>query len=139
MPPHSIRPPSTLWAGHRRGREVIVAADSFAVSRVGQPAGDYPALYAGSVLVAVAVDARLAAHLMMSDLLRDGAGSMPDGLRQRGMARILLATGARAVVAAHAEHTHRCWLVRSWISWRKPRDQTASSMKPVGPFCDVDC
>lgn len=86
--------------GRVEGREVIVGGDGFAASRVGQSSGDYPALDAGSVLVAVAVDGRMAGHLVMSDPLRDGAGGMLDGLRQQGIARILLATGDRADVAA---------------------------------------
>jgi len=86
--------------GRVEGREVVVGGDGFAASRVGQSAGDYPALDAGSVLVAVAVDGRMAGHLVMSDPLRDGASGMLDGLRQQGIARILLATGDRADVAA---------------------------------------
>jgi heavy metal translocating P-type ATPase len=58
-----------------------------------------PAMAAGSVLVAVAVDGHMAGHLVMSDPLREGAGAMLDGLRREGIARILLATGDRADVA----------------------------------------
>jgi P-type E1-E2 ATPase len=47
----------------------------------------------------VAVDGRLAGHLVMSDPLREGAGAMLDALRGDGIGRILLATGDRAEVA----------------------------------------
>lgn len=85
--------------GHVEGRNVIVGGDAFVASRVGRRPGDHSAIAAGSVLVAVAVDGRMAGHLVMSDPLREGAGAMLDGLRREGVARILLATGDRAEVA----------------------------------------
>lgn len=50
-------------------------------------------------MVAVAVDGRMAGHLVMSDPLREGTAAMLAGLRRQGVARILLATGDRAEVA----------------------------------------
>jgi heavy metal translocating P-type ATPase len=85
--------------GHVEGRKVIVGGDGFVASRVGRRPGDHPAMAAGSVLVAVAVDGHLAGHLIMSDPLREGAGAMLDGLRREGISRILLATGDRVDVA----------------------------------------
>ena len=82
------------------GRQVIVGGDGFVAGRVGRLSGDHPELAAGSVMVAVAVEGRLAAHLVMSDPLREGAAEMLASLRQQGVARILLATGDRAEVAA---------------------------------------
>ena len=81
------------------GRKVIVGGEGFVESRVGRRPGDHPAMAAGSVLVAVAVDGHLAGHLIMSDPLREGAGAMLDGLRREGISRILLATGDRVDVA----------------------------------------
>lgn len=81
------------------GRQVIVGGDAFVSQRVGRRSGDHPALAAGSVLVAIAVDGRLAGHLVMSDPLREDAGEMLAGLRRQGIERILLATGDRAEVA----------------------------------------
>ena len=81
------------------GRQVIVGGDGFVAARVGQAADDHPDLMAGSVMVAVAVDGRMAGHLVMSDPLREGAEDMLDGLRREGISRILLATGDRAEVA----------------------------------------
>ncbi|PWJ20338.1 heavy metal translocating P-type ATPase [Jannaschia seohaensis] len=85
--------------GHVDGQKVVIGGDGFVSSRVGGRAGDHPAMTAGAVLVAVAVDGRMVGHLVMSDPLREGAGAMLDGLRREGIARILLATGDRADVA----------------------------------------
>ncbi|MCL7466509.1 heavy metal translocating P-type ATPase [Phaeovulum sp. NW3] len=81
------------------GRQVIVGGDGFVARRVGRVSGGHPDLAAGSVLVAVAVDGRMAGHLVMSDPLREGADGMLAALRGQGIARILLATGDRADVA----------------------------------------
>ena len=59
-------------AGHVEGRRVIIGGDGFVAARVGRMAGDHPAMTAGSVLVAVAVDGRIAGHLVMADPLREG-------------------------------------------------------------------
>ncbi|QIR86716.1 heavy metal translocating P-type ATPase [Paracoccus sp. AK26] len=80
------------------GRQVVVGGYGFVAGQVGHE-GDPPDLAAGSVMVAVAVDDRMAGHLVMSDPLRDGAGDMLSGLRRQGIERILLATGDRAEVA----------------------------------------
>ena len=85
--------------GQVEGREVIVGGDGFVATRVGRGPGDHPALAAGSVLVAVAVDGQIAGHLVMSDPLREGTGAMLAGLRRQGIERILLATGDRREVA----------------------------------------
>ncbi|MGC8733196.1 MAG: HAD-IC family P-type ATPase, partial [Halothiobacillaceae bacterium] len=81
------------------GRQVIVGGHGFVAGRVGQVSVDHPDLAAGSVMVAVAVDGRMAGHLVMSDPLREGASDMLSGLRQQGIGRILLATGDRVEVA----------------------------------------
>lgn len=81
------------------GRQVIVGGDGFVAGRVGRVSGDHPELAAGSVIVAVAVDGRMAGHLVMSDPLREGSAEMLQALRRQGVERILLATGDRAEVA----------------------------------------
>ncbi|WP_108659635.1 heavy metal translocating P-type ATPase [Acuticoccus kandeliae] len=81
------------------GRRIIVGGNGFVAGRVGTPSADDLAVAAGSVVVAVAVDGRMAGRLVMSDPLREGAGAMLDGLRREGVERILLATGDRADVA----------------------------------------
>lgn len=85
--------------GRVEDRDVIVGGDAFVASRLGRRPRDDSTIAAGSVLVAVAVDGRMAGRLVMSDALREGAGAMLDGLRREGIARILLATGDRAEVA----------------------------------------
>lgn len=81
------------------GRRVIVGGERFVIGRIGATEADLPDLPAGALLVAVAVDGRLAGHLVMADPLREGAGAMLDGLRGEGIERILLATGDRRAVA----------------------------------------
>jgi len=80
------------------GRRVIVGGDDFVTESVGEAANS-PAFPEGAVLVAVAVEGRMAGHLVMADPLRRGVGDMLAGLRGLGIARILLATGDRAAVA----------------------------------------
>jgi heavy metal translocating P-type ATPase len=82
------------------GRQVVVGGEGFVAARAGRAPGDHPALAAGSVMVAVALDGRMAGHLVMSDPLREGAAEMLAALRRQGVQRILLATGDRAEVAA---------------------------------------
>jgi P-type E1-E2 ATPase len=85
--------------GRVEGRTVIVGGDGFVAKRVGRTSGGPSALMAGSLLVAVAVDGRMAGRLVMSDPLREGAARMLAGLRREGIGRILLATGDRREVA----------------------------------------
>jgi heavy metal translocating P-type ATPase len=85
--------------GSVEGHRVFVGGDDFVARRVGRPAGDLPALGAGAVVVAVAVDGHMAGRLVMADPLRDGTPAMLAGLRRNGIARILLATGDRGDVA----------------------------------------
>ncbi|GHG32209.1 cadmium-translocating P-type ATPase [Paracoccus sp. KCTC 42845] len=80
------------------GRQVIVGGNGFVAGQVGY-AGNHPEQAAGSVMVAVGVDGRMAGHLVMMDPLREGAAEMLAGLRRQGIERILLATGDRAEVA----------------------------------------
>jgi heavy metal translocating P-type ATPase len=83
------------------GRKIVVGGNDLVARRSAQSAEDMPVLEAGALLVAVAIDGRLAGHLIMADPLRLGTASMLAGLREQGIARILLATGDRAAVAEH--------------------------------------
>jgi heavy metal translocating P-type ATPase len=85
--------------GRVGGRAVIVGGDGFVARRVGRATSGHAKQFAGSILVAVAVDGRIAGHLVMADKLREGTGEMLAELRRQGIARILLATGDRADVA----------------------------------------
>ncbi|WP_205602579.1 heavy metal translocating P-type ATPase [Chelativorans alearense] len=99
VPSEAAEVPGEGVVGSVDGRKVVVGGDGFVARRVGRKRGDHPALAAGSVLVAVAVDGHMAGHLVMADPLRDGTEAMLTGLRREGVSRILLATGDRAKVA----------------------------------------
>lgn len=85
--------------GNVEGHEVVVGGHGFLSRRISHRSGDQTALPAGSVLVAVAVDGKLAAHLVMADPLRQGVGTILSELRRQGITRIFLATGDRKEVA----------------------------------------
>jgi heavy metal translocating P-type ATPase len=99
VPTEVAETPGEGVAGSVDGRGVVVGGHAFVAARVGEAGDDPAALAAGSVLVAVAVDGRMAGHLVLADLLREGAQDMLAGLRGEGIARILLATGDRREVA----------------------------------------
>ena len=91
--------PGEGLTGQVEGRSVVVGGHGFVTGRVGGAAEEHPALSAGSVLVGVGVDGRLAGHLVMADPLREGTHDMLARLRRDGTGRILLATGDRREVA----------------------------------------
>ncbi len=86
-------------AGRVEGRAVVVGGHGFVRERLGLAPERAPAHVAGSVLVAVAVDGRMAGYLVMADPLREGVAATLEGMRAQGVERILLATGDRAEVA----------------------------------------
>lgn len=81
------------------GHKVTVGGNDFVGNYVGPQIVGHPVLASGSVLVAVAVDDCLAAHLVMADPLREDAASTLLELRRQGIKRVLLATGDRVEVA----------------------------------------
>jgi heavy metal translocating P-type ATPase len=85
--------------GNVGGREVLVGGDAFVARRVGRSSTQHPVPQAGSVLVFIAVDGRMAGRLVMADPPREGVGEVLDQLRRQGIENILLATGDRADVA----------------------------------------
>lgn len=98
--PQDVREtPGEGLTGIVEGRQVIVGGHGFVVGQVDATAVDHPALSAGSVLVAIGIDGKLAGHMVMADPLRDGTHDMLSGLRRQGVDRILLATGDRHEVA----------------------------------------
>jgi heavy metal translocating P-type ATPase len=101
VPSDVVEVPGEGLAGCVEGRRVVVGGDDFVARRVGRGAGEYPAPAAGAVLVTVAIDGRMAGHLVMADPLRQEAVGMMKGLRREGLGRILLATGDRVEVAEH--------------------------------------
>ena len=99
MPSEVAESPGEGVVGSVEGHKIYVGGDDFVAQRVGAASGNLPALAAGSVVVAVAVDGHMAGHLVMADPLREDTGAMLAGLRREGIERILLATGDRAEVA----------------------------------------
>lgn len=83
------------------GREVAVGGVGFVTGLTGD--GDADRLGAlgkdRGIVVAVAIDGRLAGGLLMVDELRPGAAALLRRLRDLGMTRIVLATGDRLAVA----------------------------------------
>ena len=99
LPTQVTERPGEGVCGTVEGRAVVVGGADFVLGRIGRAPEPLPALAAGSVLVAVAVDGRPAGRLVMADALRKGTPALLGGLRRQGIARILLATGDRAEVA----------------------------------------
>ncbi len=99
VPKEVAETPGEGLAGLVGGRSVVVGGHGFVIKHVGATAVEHPALAAGSVLVAVGIDGKLAGHLVMADPLRDDTDVMLSALRRQGVSRILLATGDRQDVA----------------------------------------
>ena len=99
VPSEVIERPGEGVEGMVENRKVLVGGNAFVTGKVAAVTGDEPDLDAGSVLVAVAIDGKMAGHLVMADPLRDGTDAMLAGLRREGVQRILLATGDRIEVA----------------------------------------
>ena len=89
--------------GWVEGRKIILGGQGFVTKNL-DATNDHAASASeapGSVLVAVGVDGQWAGTLVMADPLRGGTAQMLAQLRHLGIARLLLATGDRADVAAH--------------------------------------
>lgn len=71
----------------------------FVAQRIGAVDHEERILGAGSALVSVAVDGKLAGHIVMADALRSGTPQLLAGLRRLGISWIMLATGDRHAVA----------------------------------------
>jgi heavy metal translocating P-type ATPase len=98
IPDDVVEKPGEGLAGKVKGRSVLVGGAEFVAAR-SQGAVDLPPGGAGAVLVALAVDGKLAGHIVMADTLREGTAGFLAELRRLGVARILLATGDRHAVA----------------------------------------
>jgi heavy metal translocating P-type ATPase len=98
-PENMVETPGEGVTGTVDGRAVAVGGITFVTAHTDVATPDTDALAAGSVVVAVAIEGRLAGHIVMADPLREGTGALLAGLRRLGIARILLATGDRIAVA----------------------------------------
>jgi heavy metal translocating P-type ATPase len=99
VPQDVIEVPGEGVRGRIDGRPVMVGGAAFVAAGADAPQLDEALMAAGSVVVSLAVDGRLAGHIVMADALREGTGDMLAGMRDLGIARILLATGDRRAVA----------------------------------------
>jgi heavy metal translocating P-type ATPase len=87
--------------GRVQGYHVIVGGLGFVSGKLGisETSLGIPAGTPGSVMVAVAIEGRLAGVLVLADELRAGTETFLAGLRTLGVERIVLATGDRQDVA----------------------------------------
>jgi heavy metal translocating P-type ATPase len=99
VPTEVAEVPGEGLSGRVGGHKVVVGGYGFVTDRLGLGAERAPEHVAGAVLVAVAVDGGMAGYLVMADPLREGVAVTLEGMRARGVERILLATGDRAEVA----------------------------------------
>ena len=99
IPEMVVETPGQGVAGTIDGRRVVVGGADFVAAQVGGAGAEPTLVEAGSVVVSLAVDGKLAGHIVMADALRPGTAKMLAGLRRLGISRILLATGDRRAVA----------------------------------------
>jgi heavy metal translocating P-type ATPase len=102
LPEQAAETPGDGIVGRVDGRSVIVGGIGFVTSRSDGLAAARlrPLAKAGAVVVAVAIDGKVAGALVLVDELRAGVRSLLHTLRRRGIERIVLATGDRGEVAA---------------------------------------
>ncbi|CAM5291259.1 heavy metal translocating P-type ATPase [Frigidibacter albus] len=99
VPGGVVETPGEGVAGTIDGRQVIIGGAGFVAAQAGIAVPEAAVIAAGAVVVSVAVDGKLAGHLVMADALRAGTADLLAGLRKLGVARIVLATGDRRAVA----------------------------------------
>lgn len=99
LPAQTEEVPGEGVAGMLEGRTVFVGGHGFVTERTGDAGSAIATTEAGSVLVAVGVDAAVAGYILMADPVRADVGEMLRGLRDEGVKRLVLATGDRAAVA----------------------------------------
>ena len=100
IPTAVIEQPGEGIEGNVDGRRVIVGGSSFVMSRIARAGAALrrPAK-PGAVVAAVAIDGRLAGHVVLSDSLRAETSAVLRGLKRLGLERIVVATGDRREVA----------------------------------------
>jgi P-type E1-E2 ATPase len=100
-PSDCVETPGEGVQGVVEGRSVAVGGIQFVMSKLPQGSENLhqPARVNGAVIVAVAIDGRLAGEIRLADELRSGTRSLLQRLRMLGVQRIVLATGDRSEVA----------------------------------------
>ncbi|MDF1626250.1 MAG: heavy metal translocating P-type ATPase [Parvibaculaceae bacterium] len=99
IPASVVETPGEGVAGTIDGRRVVVGGAGFVATQLGVADPESTVVEAGSVVVSLGVDGKLAGHIVMADALRAGTADLLSGLRRLGVGRILLATGDRRAVA----------------------------------------
>lgn len=99
IPASVVETPGEGVAGTIDGRRVVVGGAGFVAAQLGVADPESTVVEAGSVVVSLGVDGKLAGHIVMADALRAGTADLLSGLRRLGVGRILLATGDRRAVA----------------------------------------
>lgn len=99
IPASVVETPGEGVAGTIDGRRVVVGGAGFVAEQLGVADPESMVVEAGSVVVSLGVDGKLAGHIVMADALRAGTAELLSGLRHLGVGRILLATGDRRAVA----------------------------------------
>ncbi|WP_061029493.1 heavy metal translocating P-type ATPase [Bradyrhizobium sp. CCH5-F6] len=101
IPSDVVETPGEGVTGVVEGRSVAVGGIRFVMSKLPKGAEHLhqPTRALGAVVVAVAVDGRLAGEIRLADELRSGTQALLDRLRTLGVQRIVLATGDRREVA----------------------------------------
>ncbi|SLN78014.1 heavy metal translocating P-type ATPase [Roseisalinus antarcticus] len=99
IPASVVETPGEGVAGTIDGRRVVVGGAGFVAEQLGLADPESTVVEAGSVVVSLGVDGKLAGHIVMADALRAGTADLLSGLRHLGVGRILLATGDRRAVA----------------------------------------
>ncbi|MFG1345327.1 heavy metal translocating P-type ATPase [Xanthobacter autotrophicus DSM 431] len=103
------------------GRNVVVGGSGFVAARAaGDPAALRAGLPAGSAVVAVAADGRLAGVIALADGPRQDAPAMLAALRAGGVRHIALASGDRAEAV---EHVARVLGLDAWDGELQPGDK----------------
>lgn len=79
--------------GEVGGRRVVVGGHDFVARRLGHSALARPEREPGTALATLAIDGRLAGHLLLADAVRPETPLALERLRQAGIRRIVLASG----------------------------------------------
>jgi heavy metal translocating P-type ATPase len=99
IPTDVVETPGEGVTGIIDGWPVVVGGTDFVAKKIGVAKPEAMTQEPGAVLVSLAVDGKIAGWLVMADALRSDTPALLAGLRRNGIARILLATGDRRVVA----------------------------------------
>jgi heavy metal translocating P-type ATPase len=101
VPANVVETPGEGVEGIVEGRAAVVGGIHFVASRLSART-EYAEQHAdmpGAVVVAVAIDGKLAGSIALADTIRAGSGPLLEKLKRMGIERIVLATGDRREVA----------------------------------------